>query len=123
MTRFIYISLLTLTGFILTPTATYACGLKSENIENTCIKQSDTEKENKDCCNTDKEHCDKHGNHCNGNCGNPDCHCPTTCTNFTVPFFVQFSQTKIILSKPKFHYQEAFYSAGFISMWLPPKIG
>jgi hypothetical protein len=43
MTRFFYIALLTLIGFFLTPTDTYACGSKSENIENTCTKQSNTE--------------------------------------------------------------------------------
>ena len=123
MTRFIYIALLTLIGFLLTPTDTYACGAKSEQTENTGTKQSNTEKDNKDCCNTDKEHCDKHGKNCNGKCGNPDCNCPTSCTNFTIPFFAQLSQAKIILSKPKFHYQEAFYSSGFTSIWLLPKIG
>lgn len=123
MTRLIYIALLTLTGFLLTPTDTYACGAKSEKTENTCSKQSDTEKENKDCCNTGTEHCDKHGKHCEGKCGNPDCHCPTICTNFTVSAFAQFLMTKVILSKLKFFYQEAFYSSGFTSIWLPPKIG
>ncbi|WP_205943782.1 hypothetical protein [Pedobacter aquae] len=47
MTKFIYIALITLIGFLLTPTDIYACGSKSENIENTCTKQSNTETEKK----------------------------------------------------------------------------
>lgn len=122
MTRFFYIALLTLIGFFLTPTDTYACGSKSKNTENTCAKQTDTEKEKDDCCDTEKGQCGKHGKDCDGKCGNSNCHCPTSCINFTIPFFAQLSQTKIILSKPKFYYQEAYYSSGFRSIWLPPKI-
>ncbi|MCB0517253.1 MAG: hypothetical protein KDD49_14410, partial [Bacteroidetes bacterium] len=69
MTRFFYIALLTLIGFFLTPTDTYACGSKSENIENTCTKQSNTETEKKDCCDTEKGQCGKHGKDCDGKCG------------------------------------------------------
>lgn len=122
MTRFIYIALLTLTGFLLTPTDTYACGAKSEKTENTNSKQSDTEKENKDCCDTKKGQCSKHGKDCDGKCGNPNCHCPTNGINFTIPFFAQLSQVKVIFIKPNFYYQETHYSSSFLSIWLPPKI-
>jgi hypothetical protein len=123
MTRFLYIALFTLIGFVLTPTDTYACGAKSENTENTFNKQSNSKMEMKDCCDKEKGQCGKHGKDCDGNCGNPACHCPTNCTNFTIPFLAQFSQVKLILSKPNFYYQETYYSSGFLSIWLPPKIG
>ncbi|MBK6611133.1 MAG: hypothetical protein IPI59_00175 [Sphingobacteriales bacterium] len=123
MSRFIYIALLSLIGFCLTPSETYACGSKSENTENTYSKKSDTEKENKAFCDTEKGQCNNHGKDCDGKCGNPNCHCPTYYANFTVPFFVQFSGIKLNPNKPNFYYQESFYSSGFISIWLPPKIG
>jgi hypothetical protein len=123
MTRFIYIALLSLIGFFLTPTETYACGSKSENIENNCSKQSDTEAEKKECCDTKKGQCSKHGKDCDGKCGNPACHCPTNCTNFTIPFFDGFSGITIIVNKPNFYYQDTYYSSGFLSIWQPPKIG
>jgi len=123
MIRFIYIALLTLIGFLLTPTDIYACGSKSENIENNCTKQSDTEAEKKECCDTEKEQCNKHGKDCDGKCGNSNCHCPSNHTNFTIPFLIKFSGIKLIPNKPNFYYQDSFYSSGFISIWLPPKIG
>ena len=123
MTRFICIALLTLIGFLLTPTDIYACGSKSENIENNCSKQSDTEAEKKECCDTEKGQCNKHGKDCDGKCGNSNCHCPTNHTNFTIPFLIKFSGIKLILNMPNFYYQDSFYSSGFISIWLPPKIG
>jgi hypothetical protein len=123
MKRFYYIAFLILTGFFLTPMQSYACGTDSEKIETSCDKQSDSDVEKEHCCNTEKGQCGEHRKDCDGNCGNPDCHCPASCTNFTIPFFAQLSQTKIIVSKPKFYYQEAYYSSGFLSIWLPPKIG
>jgi hypothetical protein len=123
MTRFIYIALFTLFGFILTPTDTYACESKSEKVENTCSKKSDSETEKKGCCDTDKGQCGKHGKDCEGNCGNPACHCPTNCTNFSIPLFDAFLRIKIIVSKPNFYYQDTYYSSGFLTIWQPPKIG
>ncbi|MBS4042017.1 MAG: hypothetical protein KGZ81_15625 [Flavobacteriales bacterium] len=123
MTRFIYIALITLIGFFLTPTDIYACGSKSENIENNCSKQTDTKAVKKGCCDTEKGRCSKHGKDCDGKCGNPNCHCPSNHTNFTIPFLVKFSGIKLIPNKPNFYYQDSFYSSGFLSIWLPPKIG
>jgi len=123
MTRFFYIALLSLIGFFLTPTDSYACGSNSENIENTSTIQSYTKTEKKDCCNTEKRQCGKHGKDCDGKCGNPACHCPTNCTNFTIPFFDGFLGITIIVSKPNFYYQDTYYSSGFLSIWQPPKIG
>jgi len=123
MTRFFYIAIFSLIGFVLTPTATYACGSKSENTENTVNKQSDSKMEKKDCCDKEKRQCGKHGKDCDGNCGNPACHCPSNCTNFTIPFFDGLSQVKVVVRKPNFYYQDTYYSSGFLSIWLPPKIG
>ena len=72
---------------------------------------------------SEKELCGAHGKDCDGNCGNPACHCPTNCTNFTIPFFDGFLGIKSIVSKPNFYYQDTYYSSGFLSIWQPPKIG
>ena len=123
MKIFYYIAFLILTGFFLIPDQSYAFGTESEKIETSCHKQSDSEKEENDCCNTEKGQYGKHGKDCDGKCGNSNCHCPSSSISFTIPFFAQLSQTKIIVSKPKFYYQRAYYSSGFLSIWLPPKIG
>jgi hypothetical protein len=123
MIRFYYTAFLLLTGLFLTPAQSYACGAESAKTKITCNKKSDSEVEKESCCNTEKKQCDNHGKNCDGECGNTDCHCPTSCTNCIIPIFAQFPLKKLILSKPKFSYQEAFYSSGFLSIWLPPKIG
>lgn len=122
MTKFYYIAFIILTGFFLTPAQSYACGTESDKTETSCNKQADAEADNNETCNNETEHCGKHGNDCDGKCGNPSCHCPTNGINFTVPFFVQLSQVKVIFIKPNFYYQETHYSSGFRSIWLPPKI-
>lgn len=123
MTRFFHIIFFTLIGIIQTPTDTYACGSKSNETELSNIKSDKASLQKNDCCGNEKGQCGKHGKDCDGKCGNPDCHCPTNCTNFTIPFFAQISQVKLILSKPNFYYQETYYSSVFLSIWLPPKIG
>ena len=122
MTRFPYIVLFTLLGFFLMPTMTYACGTTKElKSEKSCNKKEKSSAENTDCC--EKGQGEKHEKNCEGKCKNPSCHCPTSnCYTFTMPFFIQFSQTKIIESKSKFYYQEMYYSSKFLSIWLPPKI-
>lgn len=123
MNRFLYIILLTLMVFVLIPSATYACGSKTKKVENTCNKPSDSKTEKNDCCALEKGTCCQHEGDCNGKCGNPSCHCPTHCTNFTAPFFIQLSHLKTIVRQPKFYYQKTNYSSAFLSIWLPPKIG
>lgn len=83
-----------LIGFVATPTDSFACGAKSQNIETTCNKQSDSEMGKKGCCDTEKGQCDHTGKDCDGKCGNPSCNCPSNSSNcpyFVVLFFAQFS--------------------------------
>ena len=123
MTRYTYILLFTLLGLFLMPTVTYACGTtKALKTEQSCSKKQKSSSENMDCCK--KGHGEKNEKDCKGKCGNDSCHCPTgNCYTFTMPFFIQFSQRKMIESKSKFCYQETYYSSKFLSIWLPPKIG
>lgn len=122
MKRFYYITFLMLTGFFLTSVQSYAFGKMSEKIETCCNKQSDSEIKKKDCCEKEKGQCGKHGKDCDGKCGNTNCHCPTSHSNFTIPFSAQLSQVKIILRKQKSCYQETYNLSAFLSIWLPPKI-
>ena len=124
MKKIYYIAILILAGFFLTPVESYACSTKSENTETFSRIQLDSTIEKKDCCGKETTQCGKQGKDCEENCDNSDCHCPTSSSNFTIPFFAQLLQTKVILSKKlKFYFQEAYYSSGFLSIWLPPKIG
>ncbi|MEX0995841.1 MAG: hypothetical protein WDZ45_02185 [Flavobacteriaceae bacterium] len=122
MTRFFYITFFTLVGFIMTPTVTYACSSKSNETEISSNNSNKESLQKNDSCNKEKGQCGEHEKDCDGKCGNSNCHCPSSSISFTIPFFAQLSQTKIILSKPKFYYQETYYSSGFTSIWLPPKI-
>lgn len=122
MTRFIYTALCTLIGFFMTLTDIYACESKSENIENSCTKQSDTQKEKKNCCETEKGQCGKQGKDCEGKCGSQDCQCPTNYIDFTITSFEGFFQKKALIIKQNFYYQDTYCSLGFLSIWLPPKI-
>lgn len=106
----------------MTPTDTYACGSASEKIENTCNKPSDSNTKKKDCCDKENGQCTKDGKNCDGKCGNSACHCPSNSISFTIPFFAQLTKVKVIPSKSNFYYQEIYYSSGFLSIWLPPKI-
>lgn len=123
MTRFFYITFFTLIGFIMLPTVTYACSSTSNETEINSNNSNNASLQKNDSCNKEIGQCGNHGKNCDGKCSNPICHCPTSCTNFTIPFLAQFSQVKLILSKPNFYYQETYYSSGFLSIWLPPKIG
>lgn len=123
MAKFIYIAFLTLIGLSVAPPEVYACGSKSKNKETACSHYSETDSENNACCDTEKGQCNKHGNDCDGKCGNPSCHCPTNHTTFLLPVFIKLSGTKSINNKPNSYYQNSSYSSGYLSIWLPPKIG
>ncbi|WP_081625037.1 MULTISPECIES: hypothetical protein [Rhodonellum] len=123
MTRFFCIAMLTAIGLFLKPVESYACSSKSENTEITSDKQSASETEKKDCSSKEKGPCGKHGKDCDGKCGNPACHCPTHCKSFLGTLFAPLLIVKTTLSKPDFFYREAYYTSGFLAIWLPPKIG
>ncbi len=113
MSRFIYIALLSLIGFCLTPSETYACGSKSENTENTYSKKSDTEKENKAFCDTEKGQCNNTKKIVMENAVTK-LSLPSYYANFTVPFFVQFSGIKLNPNKPNFYYRAFIHQVSFL---------
>jgi hypothetical protein len=124
MKNFLYIGFLIYLGFIQIPIDTYACGKKSVKTE---LNKKGADKSNThslDCCEKEgKKQCEQQGKECNGNCGNPACHCPTNSINFLVTFNNSIFHYLPLLSKSNFYFQENHYSTGYFSIWLLPKIG
>lgn len=117
----ILIIILTL-GFFAKPTLTYACGTSATKSEKSCCKKSENENDNKkDCCKKSNSQNDKG---CDGKCGNSSCHCTASCNSFAVPYFVTFKSKFFpsISKKSLFPRDDNYFSSGFYSIWLPPKI-
>lgn len=115
---------------MLIPADTHACGKNHKKIENSCAKKqsaSKTEKAEKSLCK--KEPCK--GEHstkdqgCGSNCNHSNC----KCVHFTVTFALtqeNFLKETIINFAARKHNSidaENSLSAGFHSIWQPPKIG
>ena len=114
----IIIIILTL-GFFL-PTASYACGTKTEKA--CCKKETSSKTEKKDCCNG--KHSKDKDNSCGGKCGHSNC--TTSSVHFSIISVnnIQFNNKIIAFSseKPNFYHSKTFISSGFTSIWLIPKI-
>lgn len=124
MKRF-YIILIVTLGLFLVPTATFACGNRSE--KDSCSKEtSKTHKDNKDCCSEEGGHSKKE-NHdgCGHKCGHASCGCASIC-NGGITFLNQLEFKNITFSffskKQRFHNSETSILSGFYSIWLIPKI-
>lgn len=122
MTRQISILLIVMLGFFLTPTLTYACGKSAEKTEKSCCKNETSKSEKKDCCKSHSQN-DKNDDGCGGKCKNPSCHCPTTPPTIALPFVSKEKQNILFIEKQNIPYTETYISSGFLSIWLPPKIG
>lgn len=124
MTKQIYIALITIIGFFLTPTLSYACGKSHAETEKFCCSNKASHAEKKDCCK--KEHSDnpKNNDDCDGKCGNPSCHCPTISIYFgIIPTISELKYNSLAISKKQlFVYTNTYIPSGFYSIWQPPKI-
>ncbi|MBF4518918.1 hypothetical protein IRZ71_21385 [Flavobacterium sp. ANB] len=104
----------------------YACGRASE--KTSCEKKEISKKETshscqKDCCT--KNHDSKKDQHgCNGKCDHSSC--TTTALQFSLITINEFEFSNNLfnfsLEKSISYYKTASISAGFTSIWLPPKI-
>ena len=123
MTKQISILLIVMLGFFLTPTLTYACGKKTEKTEKSCCEKSPSQTgETKECCKKSHSQDEKDDDGCNGQCGNPSCHCPTINISITLPIFSELKHSVFYVEKLNFLYTETYISSGFHSIWQPPKI-
>lgn len=106
--------------------ASYACGKSSEKIS--CVKNIISKNETSDSCQKDcckKNHNSKKDHHgCNGKCDHSNC--ITTVLQFSLIAINDFEFNNNLfnfsLKKSISYHKTASISAGFTSIWLPPKI-
>lgn len=112
MSNKLYIILILIFGFILTPKLSYACSLKVEQT---------TEK---DCCKKENKISLEHEK-CDGSCDNNSCNCTPFQFNFysIIPQEIKSIIFNINNIDRKKNYQEHFICSGYHSIWQPPKIG
>lgn len=112
-------------GFVLMPGISYACAKKSTKAEQVyCSKDPSKKTEQKECCKTKTCKKDKNQDDCGGKCKHSSCSCSTSSSSLSLPVLIDlktkdlFAETK----KLKFGFTQAYYSSGYFSIWLPPKI-
>ncbi len=113
-------------GFLLMSKQGYACSKKTNTIEKViCSKQSLNKTENNNCCQIGSCQKNKYHSNCKGVCGHSSCKCSTTISSSSllIAFELVLGQHFIEIEENKFGYSQAYYSSGFLSIWLPPKIG
>ncbi len=122
----IHISILTLfcLVFFMMPSQSYACSKNSTKTEqSSCSKEKTKKSEHKKGC-KDKS-CKKCNNdNCGGGCTHNSCRCGASTTSLSVPPIIELKAENHFTAtiKQKFGFKEAYYSSGFFSIWLPPKI-
>ena len=107
--------------FFLAPMNTFACEKKA--VANCCSTAKKAETAKKSCCTEESHKTDN--NSCGGKCGHSNCTSVSSSHLSVLTFFeCEFKNNSfsISISKPVFYHSESFVSAGFVSVWLPPKI-
>lgn len=120
MSKKFYIMLFVVFSFFMIPSATFACGTKSDKA--CCKKEAASQTEKEVCC--DKGKSSKSHEGCNGGCKH------VSCTSFVVslalssPFYIELNSQlfSFLPEKQNYYYSEIFISSDFRSIWLPPKI-
>ena len=117
MVKRIYILLIALLGFVLTPSIAFACGSGKSCCENKSKAHGKSA-----CCKKDKQPTEQKDD-CNGKCGNAACHCPSL--NLTLPVSSEIGYYSFNFPKEKqnFYHVETRLSSGFYAIWSPPNIG
>mgnify|MGYP003586342780 FL=1 len=132
MLKNIYLLLIFILGFFLTPSVTYACSKSSNNVAKECsIRELNKEKshqkhirdvKNNQC---EKDHpCNSNNGSCNGKCGHSSCRCITFYSNYLfIPQYINTEYRSFSLENTqKFSYKKDYISSGFYFIWQPPKI-
>lgn len=113
-------------GFLLMSSQSYACSKKGSAKEyNTCVKPSSKKSEDNHCCLKGTCEQNKHHRNCNGVCGHSACKCSTSISSLNLPIAIELASNQHFseIEKKKFGDQNEAGSSGFLSIWLPPKIG
>lgn len=113
----IHIGILTLfcLVFFMMPSQSYACSKNSTKTEQSfCSKEKSKKSEHKKGCKS--KSCKK--------CKSDKCRCGASTTSLNVPTVIELKAKNHLAAakKQKFGFKEAYYSSGFFSIWLLPKI-
>lgn len=121
MSKKVYILLLVMLGFFMTPSVAFACGTKSET---SCCKKESSTAEQKECCKKEKKSKESSHDGCNGACKNISCGSSTIHLGLTAVVNAELNKQIFSFSpeKQNYYYSEIFISSHFRSIWLPPKI-
>ena len=123
MTKQIYILLIALLGFFLTPTLTYACSKSHTQTEKSCCDKKTSQTDKNNCCKNKSSHNQKDNDGCGGKCGHSSCHCPTVSFSF-IPSTPELKYNLLVVAQKQFFfYSDPYFSSGYHSIWQPPKIG
>jgi hypothetical protein len=117
--------LMLVAGFMMKPAQAYACGSStSETEKSSCKKESVDNTQKQGCCATHQQNAGKHGNGCSKNCKHPLCNCTVVNFVYTLPFSAEINNRALFLPAAKKidSCNEGTPSAGFFTIWLPPKI-
>lgn len=124
MNKHITIILLLCLGFLLAPAFSYACAPKTTIAvaEKTCCskKKAGNKEQTKDCCKSQSKNAGEHQD-----CGDSSCKCGNTASpvfNLTPPLVFKLGNIFPGANKHNFSPYNARYSAGFSTIWQPPKI-
>ena len=123
----IHIGILTLLflRFFLMPNISYACPKNATTAEKAaCSKKKSAKAEHQAGCKDKSCNKCKHGKGCGGNCKHNSCRCGASVTSLTIPTPIDLKAKYpfAAVKKQKFGFKEAYYSSGYYSIWLPPKI-
>ena len=104
------------------PSTSYACG-KTAVEKKMTSKEETSDCSKKDCCKENSTSTKKHHG-CTGKCNHTNC--TTTSLQFSLLATNEFElESKLLdfsLEKPILHHDYSCISAGFTSIWSPPKI-
>lgn len=112
-------------GFFLVPGISYACAKKAFKTEQkSCSKDQSQKLEHKSSCRDKSCKKCKDGHVCNGICKHGSCGCSTSSSSVSlqIPIYLKVTTPFAETKKQKFGFKQAYYSAGYSSIWLPPKI-
>jgi len=114
--------ILLLLGFLLMPSAIFAC--ENNSSKHSSGKETLPKTEKNDCCKKDNHSKTNEHEGCGGKCKHSKCSCISTCNSSISINELKFNNTVFNFSskKQEFFNYETFISSGFNSLWLIPKI-
>ncbi|PWA10115.1 hypothetical protein [Flavobacterium laiguense] len=124
MNKKIYILVLAVFGFLMIPSAVFACGNKHSN-KVFCKKEVSSKQDAKDCCDSHNNQNGKRHDGCGGKCGHSNCNIPSVQIAVIAPFVAEINTKALFFYTKKggFDDLKTTISSGFQSLWLIPKIG